>query len=263
VLDDAIIFPAADDQLLRLLPRRYQRPVHARQRFGCEKPSDLEEFLGGETVMSQRRQNRRERAGHTGPRTRRHAGNSRRDGATRRPRHAQKATEQPVPVRVPVVAAEDLITAIAGEGDGHVAPRQRTDEELRNLSGIGVRLVEDLGEAGDRVERVLARHEHFGVARSQMLSHARCVRRFVEVRCLERDRIGPYGVRCGLLHEGDHDRGIDAAGEERPQRNVCLHSKPDGFRESPLELRRRLGIGAGERLGDPAAGHLLHRPVRD
>ena len=59
------------------------------------------------------------------------------------------ARQHPRAVDVAVVAAEQLVAAVAAERDGDVPARQLRDEQGRQLRRIGERLVEDLGEPRD------------------------------------------------------------------------------------------------------------------
>ena len=61
--------------------------------------------------------------------------------------------------RVRVVAAEELVAALAGERDLHVLGRELRDEVGRKRRRVGERLVEGLGEGGEQERRVGLEHE--------------------------------------------------------------------------------------------------------
>lgn len=66
---------------------------------------------------------------------------------------------------------------------------------------------------------------------------ARRLRLVVECLAEKADREGRHRLARPLLHQGRDDRGIDSAGQERPERNVGDHSLFDRLAE-PRQSRR-------------------------
>ena len=179
-----------------------------------------------------------------------------------RRRRVQRRTPDPGRPRIMQIAAEQLVTAVPGEGDGHVPARQRRHQEGRNLRGIGEGLVEQDGQARDDVQPVPRRHVQLGVLGSQMAGHRPGVLRLVVTGLLEPDREGPHRAVRLRLHQRDDGRRVDPAGQEGAERDVRGHLPADRLDQQAAQGVRRLFGRAFERLRAPRRDDVPQRPVR-
>ena len=63
------------------------------------------------------------------------------------------------------------------------------------------------------------------------------------------------------LHHRHDGRRIDAAGEERAQRNIGHHAEADDLAKQGIELVYRLSLRAPERVGEAVQDDLPRVPV--
>ena len=89
--------------------------------------------------------------------------------------------------RVRVVAAEELVAALARERDLHVLRGELRDEVRRQRRGVGERLVERVGQSRQEQRRVRPEHE-LAVLRPVALRDEPRVGELVEAALLEADR---------------------------------------------------------------------------
>ena len=76
------------------------------------------------------------------------------------------ASARPLPVSV--VACENLVSSIARESDGHVAPRHLRHEIGGDLRGVGERLVVDVLQFRNDGLRLCRRYVELGMLGAQM-----------------------------------------------------------------------------------------------
>jgi hypothetical protein len=155
---------------------------------------------------------------------------------------------------VPLVAAEELVAALARERDAHRAARGPRHRER----GDRARVREGLVEARDRVlgqrRQLGVRHHDLVVLAAERLGNGARVRALVVARILEAGGEGAHAVDTRMPHRG-HDRGaVDAAGEERPERHVAPEPAADRRVEQPVEGARHLGAVAVEPLAARGGG---------
>src|SRR5579884_3673728 len=127
----------------------------------------------------------------------------------------------PDPERLEVarIAAEQLISPIAGEADRHMLAGEARHEEGGYLRGICKRLVEHLRQTRNDVERLRGSDIQLRVICAEMLSDSSRMARLVVALLSEANRERSHRSRALRLHmRHDHGR-IDTAGEERPHRN--------------------------------------------
>src|SRR5439155_16887163 len=119
---------------------------------------------------------------------------------------------------VRVVTAEELVAALAGERDLHVARRELRDEIRRQRRRIGERLVEGVGEGRQKRGGIRAEHQ-LAVLRAVTLRNESCVGELVERTLLEADRERAQGLGALLRCKRREERGVDAAREQDGDRN--------------------------------------------
>src|SRR5439155_16139177 len=108
---------------------------------------------------------------------------------------------------VRVVAAEQLVAALAGERDLHVLRRQLRDEICRQRGGVGERLVESRRERREQQRRIGAQYE-LAVQRAVALGDPPGVGELVEgaFREPDRERVQRLGALLGG-ERGQQPRG--------------------------------------------------------
>ena len=141
---------------------------------------------------------------------------------------------------VAVVAAEEFVAGIAGQGHRDVPARLAGDHPGRQARTIGERLVELLGQSGQGGPGVGFDPERL-VLGPQGSRDEFGVPRLVELGVAKADREGPDGLSRRSLHQGDDDRRVDPAREERPERDVGHHLLADGVVEGRPQLVGRVG----------------------
>ena len=180
------------------------------------------------------------------------------DGVQAAPGRAVRSGEgQPRPgpqgpgqVDVARVAAEELVPAGAGQGDGHARVARGPADE------VGVDAVErGLVDGGEGVgqllpEALLGEHDA-RVTALDGIRHLASVAGLVVGGHVEAHREGVHGVRRGLAGQGRDRARVDTAGQEDAQGDVGDELHPDRVGE----LLAQLGDGR------PAVGGRRHLPV--
>ena len=127
---------------------------------------------------------------------------------------------------IALVPAEGLVAAVADERDLHVPARRLADEQRRQRRLVAERLVEGLG---DPLEQLRPRIDlELLVRRPEPLRDGPGVRPLVVAAVRETDRERPHRLGRGLRHRRDHDRGVEPAREQRPERHVGDEPAADG-----------------------------------
>ncbi len=133
------------------------------------------------------------------------------------------------------VAGEQLVAAVAREGDRHPPAGLARHVPGGHGRGVGERLVEVPGDPRQHVREV-GPHLHLHVVGAEGPRHGRGVLALVGLAVGEAHRVGAHGTRAGLAHQRDDRPGVDPAGEEGAQRDVALQAVAHGGGEEPLEL---------------------------
>ena len=133
---------------------------------------------------------------------------------------------------VVVVAAEELVAALAGERDLDVPARELGDEVGRDRGRVRERLVEGLGQRGQELDGVRAEHELVVVGAVPLGDEAREAA-LVEGALVEADREGA-DVRDGLRRERGERARVDPAREQDADGHVRDQVGPDRVAQ-PLE----------------------------
>ncbi len=120
---------------------------------------------------------------------------------------------------VGVVAAEELVASLAGEGDLHVLGRQLGDEVGRQGRRVAEGLVERLRERGQEQRGVGSQHE-LAVAGAVALGDRSRTGELVERCLLKADREGAHGLRRLLCGERGERTRVDAARQQYAHRHV-------------------------------------------
>src|SRR5208282_6689859 len=117
------------------------------------------------------------------------------------------------------VAGENLVPAIAGQGDGDVLACGGADFEGRYRRAVTKRLVVDRRQAVDKIERIWIDGSDVmigAIAPSNLQGKGG----FVPSSRSERDREGADRLGLQPGHHRHHATRIDTAREERAERNV-------------------------------------------
>ena len=144
---------------------------------------------------------------------------------------------------VAVVAAEQLVAAIAADHHLDVLARHLREQVDADRKGIGrlVEMMDQLRQVGDQRRH----HQLLVVPGAVPLRDRAGAGRFVELAQGEADGEGRDRLSGRVLHEeGDDQRGIEAAAEEAADRDVAHHVQPDALDQDRLELLDQLLLGA-------------------
>ena len=129
---------------------------------------------------------------------------------------------------VTVVAAKNLIAAVAGQRHGNVSLCQLRDQERRDLRGIRKGLVKQFWQARYHFARLGGGHVELDVLGAKMSGDTFGVHGLIVTVLLKADREGMHRSRAHVLHQRDDGAGIDATGKECAQRHIRLHARFDG-----------------------------------
>src|SRR6516165_3834621 len=112
------------------------------------------------------------------------------------------------------VAGENLVTAIAGQGDGNVLAGRGADTEGRHRRAVSERFVVDCRQSVEKIERIWIDGSNMMIG-AIALGYLERKRGFVPPATTKRDR--ECADRLGLQpgHHRDHTARIDFAGKER------------------------------------------------
>ena len=181
----------------------------------------------------------------------------RRQPLDRRPREGR---QRPDALReqvgdVGVVAAEQLVAALARERDLHVLGGELGDEVGRERGRVGERLVERRRERRQEQRRVGPEHE-LAVVRPVARRHRARTRQLVERRLLEADRERAHGLGALLAPRAQparpsRRRPRAARRPARPRRDAPAPSRAGAHgtpRRAPPRRRRRAEPGPGPRV---------------
>jgi hypothetical protein len=153
-----------------------------------------------------------------------------------------------VEAAVALVSTEQLVAAVSREGHGDMFAGQPRQQGRGDGRRIGKGLVVEVGESPSHLDRLCAAEVELGVLGAQVLGHGSGVGRLVVLGGFEADREGADLAPGALPHQGHHGARVDAAGEERSQRDVGDETALDGIPEPLLELVHGLLEAALERL---------------
>jgi hypothetical protein len=182
-------------------------------------------------------------------------------GAAREPRHRVYAALQAAAEEVMVIAGEELVAAVAGEGHGGALPRQSGDEVGGERRRVGERLVVDGRQLRDELQRLGDADDHLVVPRAEVLRDLASVARLVEAAVFEADGEGVDRPRGVALHERGDETGVDAAGEEDAQRHIGDHAQGHGVAEEVVEGLQGFVLRAVEAVVGAALGDEHRVPV--
>ncbi len=145
---------------------------------------------------------------------------------------------------VMLVSGEQLVAAVAGEGDGHVLAGHFGDE----VSGEDRKIPERLVQMADELFRELQGfrlEDELLVLRLEQLGDPAGVGQLVIGLVFESDGERPQGRGPELPHQPDDGRGVDPAAEEGPEGHVAHQPELDRF----LEKRIKLVLDGAEATG--------------
>src|SRR5439155_21188166 len=129
----------------------------------------------------------------------------------------------------------------------HMAMRQLQDQESPQERNTGQRVEEVLDQGREEVDDPRLNDQSL-VLGAEVLRDTLGVGPLVviAVRAVEADTERAHAGARRLAHEGHHRRRVDAAAEERAQRDVADHLIPHGLPEERDQLRAaRLEAGPG------------------
>ncbi len=172
-------------------------------------------------------------------------------------RVGQGGTASPDPVEpgVAVVAREQLVPAVAGQGHGDLGAGQPADQVHGDLRDVTERLVPDVRELGDDVAGVAVADLEGGVIGPEVGGDGGGLGRLVEGSVLEPHREGPHRSGAVPLHQRHHHAGVDASGEEGTDGNVSHHPSRHRVGQHGLESVGQMLRSIAQR----AIASLLHR----
>ena len=148
---------------------------------------------------------------------------------------------------IAIVAAEQLVAAVARQHHGDVAARHLRDVPRRDRRRIGEWLVEVRHQIVENRDGVRLDDELVVVGAEMLRDQAR-VLQLVERRLVEADREGLHARAGGLRHQADHHARVDAAGEKRAERHVADQMRGDGAGQHVAQLLDGVGFRSAERL---------------
>ena len=125
------------------------------------------------------------------------------------------------------VAPEHLVAPVAGERDGDVLTGEAGDEPRRDERRIRERFIEVREDRRDQPRDLLVLQAQIGVLRPEVLGDPARDLGLVVAGVGGTDGEGADRAVGRLLHERDDGGGVDAAGEERTQRDIGDHPRPD------------------------------------
>ncbi len=167
------------------------------------------------------------------------------------------------------VAGPEFVAAVARECHRHLLPRDGRHVIGRHGGRVRERLVQVPGELRQEVHDV-RRHGARVVRAPEMLRNARGEADLVEPLLTEPDRRRQHRGVGDLHHGRDHRARVDAARQERAERDVADQAHAHGFVQQLVEPRQVLALPhrvaiAGERQRpvafDPHAAALDDHPV--
>ncbi len=95
----------------------------------------------------------------------------------------------------------------------------------------------------------------------QVRRHGSRVRRLVISRFVKSDGKRFHRALANRLHQRNHSARIHSAGEERSQRNVRNHAKPNGVEQEAVQFLDRRFIGHVQEVALAAEDNLFARPI--
>lgn len=151
------------------------------------------------------------------------------------------------------IAAEALVTAIAGEHDGDMLPDAAAERVEQHGRWIAERLVEVLHQDRQGFEDAGLCNQ-FVVVRAEVGGHRARLRGLVVEVALaaEADREGFRG-HAGLRHVVHDGGGVQTAAQEGAERDIGDHIAPHRFVETGVRFLRSIRGLAGSRARNAAA----------
>ena len=168
---------------------------------------------------------------------------------------------------VAVVAAEELVAAVAAERHLDVRPRLAREPVLRQQRAVGGGLPAGPHQPVEVVHRVVDAAVQGGVLGAQVGGDGGGVLALVVAGGGHRDAEGPQRAGAGgrqlLVGDRGDERGIDATGEEAAQRDVGLQATRHRLADDLAQALEQpdLGAGLGQRRRPPVLDR-LDRAVR-
>ena len=162
---------------------------------------------------------------------------------------------------VNVVACEQLVPAVSGQGYRHMLSGHAAYQIRGDLGGISEGFRKHGRKPGNHLLRLLLRNGKAHVIRSQMGGNPLRRVRFVIFPFLHADGKGAHLSGRQGLHQGNDGAAVNPCRQERPHRNVRHHLPFNGFLQEPLQLVRRLLPASRKRIPAAPFRRLPHGPV--
>ena len=142
--------------------------------------------------------------------------------ASRSPERSRQAIELRRHARrlVAVVAAEQLIAALAGERDGYPLTGHASNVERRHRRRVGERLPVMTHQLGQHLDEIIRLHERVVMDASELPRDRAGVGSLVVAAVVKADRKRLHLLGAGRDHLREDEAGIDAAAQKQPERHV-------------------------------------------
>ena len=178
----------------------------------------------------------------------------------RRGLRPQLSPDAPAPA-VNVIARKQLVSAVPGQGHGHMLPGHAAHQVCGDLGGISEGLREHGGKPRDHLSGLLFRDGQAHVIRSQMGGDPLRRVRLVVFLFFHADGEGANPSGSQILHQGNHGAAVDSRRQEGSHRNIRFHLAFDGLLQEPLQLVRRFLPASLKRAAKALFRRLPHGPV--
>ena len=238
---------------------RYQVQIQRVARSAGQYAGALVQLVADVGEWHGARHDTTDRAGDLVPGRRRHCRQAFRRQATQWNRSGGKLAPQSIRQLIAVIATQQLITGIAGQGHRHMLLGQLRDEEGRNLRRIGKRFVIQLRQPWNYGHGLLCRHIQFGMVGPQMPGYRFCMLSLVVAGLVKADGKSLDRPRRLRLHQCHHGGRIDTTGKKSAQWHIGHHLLADSILEQDFQridslLRRTCERRSDARLGYPGTG---------
>lgn len=134
------------------------------------------------------------------------------------------------------VAREEFVGTVARERDLHVVAGLPGDDVGGEQRRVGEGLAEPVEHRRDRVPDLVGRDSEFGVVGAVVVGDLPGSPGLIEQRLLEAHRERLDGVVHQVRHSPDDDARVDAAAQERAERNVTHQALLDGRLDTRPEI---------------------------
>src|SRR5688572_938227 len=159
--------------------------------------------------------------------------------------------------QVCLVAAEQLVTAVTHENDLDVAACKLRDEIGRENGEVAYRIIDVVHQTVEKVEHLWP-DDLDAMRQRKVPGNPTRPLGLVIARIVE-----PYAEGLRAVHRRDHDRAVDPARQECPERHVAHQLAADAVPDENVQFILPVGLGSpgcrscrGQRIPESPDGHL-------